>query len=95
LLEKRAQIETAIAELDRQIRVRRLEITHDDLLDATICGPFWWPLRQDNPDMEREIAAIQAAQPLSKKQIIAYELWAQIETADRPIADRTHDHWCT
>jgi hypothetical protein len=34
LLEKRAQIETAIAELERQIRVRRLEIAQ---LDATIC----------------------------------------------------------
>ena len=34
LLEKRAQIDTAIAELERQIRVRRLEIAQ---LDATIC----------------------------------------------------------
>jgi len=34
LLEKRAQIETAIAELERQIRVRRLEIAQ---LDATLC----------------------------------------------------------
>lgn len=68
------QVEPGIAQLDRQIRVRRLEIAQ---LDATICGPFWWPLRQDNPDMEREIAAVQArmAQPLSKEQIVAYELW--------------------
>ena len=71
------QVEPGIAQLDRQIRVRRLEIAQ---LDATICGPFWWPLRQDNPDMEREIAAVQArmAQPLSKEQIVAYELWAQM-----------------
>jgi hypothetical protein len=34
LLEKRTQIETAIAELERRIRVRRLEIAQ---LDATIC----------------------------------------------------------
>ena len=45
--------------------------------------------------MEAEITAIQArmAQRLSREQIVAYELWAQIETADRPIADRTHDDW--
>jgi hypothetical protein len=34
LLEKRAQIETAIADLEHQIRVRRMEIAQ---LDATIC----------------------------------------------------------
>lgn len=34
LIETRAHIETSIAELERQIRVRRLEIAQ---LDATIC----------------------------------------------------------
>ena len=34
LLQKRAELETAIADLERQIRVRRLEIAQ---LDATIC----------------------------------------------------------
>ena len=46
-------------------------------------------------DMEAEIAAIRERmrQALSREQIVANELWAQIETAERPIAEWDNDDW--
>jgi hypothetical protein len=35
--------------------------------------------------MEAEIAAV--LQPLSREQIVRNELWAQIETAERPVSE--------
>ena len=32
-------------------------------------------------------------QPLSREQIVANELWLQMEIADRPIVDWTNDDW--
>jgi hypothetical protein len=52
-------------------------------------------MRLDDPDTEREIAAIRERmlQPVSREQIVANELCRQIEVVDRPIADWTNDDW--
>ena len=46
-------------------------------------------------DPDGELAAIRERmrQPLSREQIVANELWAQIETAKRPIAQWDNDDW--